>query len=317
MLPNHDERLLRALVSLEGLSTGDAFGEQFFPSPYRVPAFANDYAIDKAIEERLLPAPPWPFTDDAQMALSLYSILRQYGGIDRDVLAFNFGARYDSSRGYGPAMHWLLPRLLSASAQWDELAHSLFNGQGSFGNGGAMRVTPVGAYFADDLESVVVQARLATEVTHAHPEASAGAIAVAIAAAQAWRLRDMLPLTRQDFLDLVLPHVPEGVVREGIRRARDLPSGVSVVVAMSKLGNGSQVSAQDTVPFVLWCAGEHLDDYEEAMWLTVSGLGDRDTTCAMVGGIVALSAGADSIPAAWRQAREPLPRWPFTEQNEL
>jgi hypothetical protein len=39
---------------------------------------------------------------------------------------------------------------------------------------------------------------------------------------------------------------------------------------------------------------------------TVAGMGDRDTTCAIVGGIVALSAGRESIPRAWLSAREPL-----------
>lgn len=53
-------------------------------------------------------------------------------------------------------------------------------------------------------------------------------------------------------------------------------------------------------------AARHLDDYEACLWATVSGLGDRDTTCAMAGGIVALSAGRASIPAAWMEAREPL-----------
>ncbi|MEA5594520.1 ADP-ribosylglycohydrolase family protein [Rivularia sp. UHCC 0363] len=64
------------------------------------------------------------------------------------------------------------------------------------------------------------------------------------------------------------------------------------------LGNGTKVSAQDTVPFTLWCAAQHLDNYEEALWLTVSGLGDRDTNCAIVGGIVSLSTGVESIPDA-------------------
>jgi ADP-ribosylglycohydrolase len=67
------------------------------------------------------------------------------------------------------------------------------------------------------------------------------------------------------------------------------------------------VAGPDTVPFALWCAAQHLDDYEAALWLTVSGLGDRDTTCAIVGGIVALFTGTDGIPAEWRHAREPLP----------
>ena len=180
-----------------------------------------------------------------------------------------------------------------------------------------MRVTPVGAYFADDLDAVVYHAALSAEVTHAHPEAIAGAVATAVGAAYAWRLRDTAKPSRSEFLGLILPHVPESIVRERIRHAQNLDASASVRLAVSALGNGTEISAQDTVPFVLWCAGGRLEDYEEALWLTVSGLGDRDTTCAMVGGIVALSAGLESIPAAWRQAREPLPRWPFQEQNEL
>lgn len=60
------------------------------------------------------------------------------------------------------------------------------------------------------------------------------------------------------------------------------------------------------MPFCVWCAARHLDDYEAALWSTVSGYGDRDTTCAIVGGIVALSAGRESIPSSWLAAREPL-----------
>jgi ADP-ribosylglycohydrolase len=38
----------------------------------------------------------------------------------------------------------------------------------------------------------------------------------------------------------------------------------------------------------------------------VSVEGDIDTTCAIIGGIVALSAGRDSIPPEWLSAREAL-----------
>ncbi len=61
------------------------------------------------------------------------------------------------------------------------------------------------------------------------------------------------------------------------------------------------------MPYAVWCAARHLDAYAEALWSTVSGQGDRDTTCAIVGGIVVLSAGRESIPPAWLAAREPLP----------
>ena len=302
------DRLARAYLSLEGLSVGDAFGEQFFVDPYQV---------DDLIEARTLPAPPWHYTDDTEMALSLVAVLRQTGQVDQDRLALRFARHYDMRRGYGPAMHGILPRMAVPGA-WSSLAGGLFGGQGSFGNGAAMRVAPVGAYFADDLDTVAAQAYDSAVVTHAHHEAAAGAVAVAVAAALAWRLRDVRPLpNRQEFLDLILPYVPDGVVREKIRHARDLSPSAAVILAMSALGNGSQISAQDTVPFVLWCAGQHLDSYEEALWLTVSGLGDRDTTCAMVGGIVALSAGAESIPPEWRTSREPLPLWPFQETSEI
>jgi ADP-ribosylglycohydrolase len=58
---------------------------------------------------------------------------------------------------------------------------------------------------------------------------------------------------------------------------------------------------------VLWCAAQRLRDYESALWLTVAALGDRDTTCAMVGGIVACHTGAAGLPAEWLAHREPLP----------
>jgi ADP-ribosylglycohydrolase len=299
-----DERYARALASLDGLSVGDAFGERFFVSPEKV---------EGLLARRVLTAGPWPYTDDTQMALSILSILRQYGGIEQDALARSFARRYDSRRGYGPAMHGLLS-WIDSGVPWAVLTRRLFHGQGSFGNGAAMRVAPLGAYFADDLDAAVEQARLSAEVTHAHPEGIAGAIAVAVAAALAWQVREADPVPRgRAFIDLVLPHVPDSEVREKIRHARNLTPESSVMLAVSALGNGTGVSAQDTVPFVLWCAAERLDNFEEALWLTVSGLGDRDTTCAMVGGIVAAHVGREGIPEEWLRRREPLPDWPFQE----
>ena len=295
-----DERLARARCSLEGLSVGDAFGERFFVHPA---------TVEQLVDARALPAPPWPFTDDTQMALSIVAVLRERGRIDQDHLARSFAERYDPSRGYGPAMHRLLDRV-GRGESWRVVAPSLFEGQGSFGNGAAMRVAPLGAYFADDLDAVVEQAARSAEVTHAHPEGIAGAIAVASAAAWAWRVcRDPVPPPPADFLDLVLPLVPAGEVRSRLRRARDLSDRAPVQSAVAVLGNGTNVSAQDTVPFALWCAARRLDDYPAALWLTVSGLGDRDTTCAIVGGIVALYTGVDGIPGEWLRAREPLPDW--------
>jgi ADP-ribosylglycohydrolase len=67
------------------------------------------------------------------------------------------------------------------------------------------------------------------------------------------------------------------------------------------------VAAQDTIPFALWNAAYNLADYEQALWATVAGLGDRDTTCAIVGGIVVMYSGLGSIPKEWQNRREPIP----------
>jgi ADP-ribosylglycohydrolase len=305
------DRLERAQCSLEGLSVGDAFGERFFHHRDLIARLwlAGDSGGPglRDLEDPLGP-PPWRWTDDTAMALGIVATLREHAEINQDHLARTFAARYtaDPRRGYGPAMHTLLPQLRHPAA-WQTAPRRLFGGQGSFGNGAAMRVAPLGAYFADDLDVAVEHARRSAVVTHAHPEAAAGAIAVAAAAAWAWRLRGTAPPPPHEFLDRVLQVIPDSEVARGVHRARDMGPGTTVRAAASTLGNGSQVSAQDTVPFVLWSSAWHLDNYEEALWHTVGGFGDMDTTCAMVGGIVAAYTGLDDIPAGWRGSREPLP----------
>ncbi|NOK59651.1 MAG: ADP-ribosylglycohydrolase [Chloroflexi bacterium AL-W] len=303
MQEQQDERLKRAYVALEGLSVGDAFGEQFF-------TFAN---VAEKLTEHQTPPAPWHYTDDTQMAFSIVSTLQHCGIIDQDDLAQPFAERYqhDPGRGYGAGMHRLLPQIRSGSP-WSTATSDLFSGQGSFGNGAAMRVVPLRAFFADDLDAVVENAHHSAEVTHAHahahPEGITGALAVALAAAWAWRLRDVDSLpNRSEFIDLILPHLPDGETSSIIRRARDLSSNAPVQTTVGVLGSGFNITAQDTVPFVLWCAGESLTNYAEALWLTATGLGDVDTTCAMVGGIVASYTGVEGILNNWHAAREPLP----------
>jgi ADP-ribosylglycohydrolase len=305
MADSHEERLKRAYLSLDGLSIADACGDRYF--------LHDDIAISM-IRERALPSPPWRWTDDTNMALSIVAMLRQEKRIDQDRLALSFARHYHPGRGYGAGAGMLL-RQIGLGMKWQVAARNLFAGMGSYGNGAAMRVAPLGGYYADDIELVIQQARLSAEVTHTHPEGIAGAIAIAVAAAYAGNLRGKAKPTRREFLDMILPHILDSEVREKIRHARDLAPGSSIELAMAALGTGYAISAQDTVPYTLWCAGEYLDNYEEAFWQTLSGLGDRDTTCAIVGGIVALYTGHEGIPEVWKQSREPLPEWIFSDDT--
>jgi ADP-ribosylglycohydrolase len=286
-----------ARLSLDGLSVGDAFGELFFGE------FGLSFSRHSSHRTPLpdLPPPPWPWTDDTHMALSIVEVLRESGCIDQDALAHAFARRYreDPYRGYAGGAVRLLNGLTNG-ADWRSLAPSLFNG-GSYGNGGAMRAAPIGGFFAGDPERAAAEARRSAAVTHAHPEGQAGAMAVAVAAAIAATEGRAGGV---DFLKAVGEFVPSGPTREGLERAMTLPAD-DLSEAIAQLGTGLRVSAQDTVPFCLWSAAHHLEDYEPALWWTARGGGDVDTTCAIVGGIVALSAG--NIPPQWLACREALP----------
>jgi ADP-ribosylglycohydrolase len=283
----------RARLALAGLSVGDAFGERFFVNPQ---------IVDSLIEQRAFPAAPWRWTDDTAMALSIVEVLEACGAIDSHLLADAFARQYrkDPRRGYGGGAHQILQSLVDG-VPWTTAARMVFDGAGSMGNGGGMRSAPVGAYFADDLDRVVEEARASAQPTHAHPDGQAGAIAVAVAAALA-----TAGARGNDLLEGVFARTPEGRTKEWLAKALRLPLPSEVRMAADVLGNGSEVCSHDTVPFALWCAVRHLDNFEEALWTTVSGLGDRDTTCAIVGGVVAMSVGSPGIPSSFIAAREAL-----------
>lgn len=279
----------RAQCSLDGLSVGDAIGEQMF---FR--------SIDT------LPAGPWRYTDDTAMAAVMVRHLARNERIEQDRLALEFAEEYqrDPYRGYGAMAHWVL-REIGEGVCWEEAAGSVFGGQGSMGNGGAMRVAPVGAYFADVPERAVEQAQASAQVTHAHAEGGAGAMAVAAATAWAtwWQAH---PRRGQgaEMIRFAIAWTPEGRTREKLRQALEFRVRIPLEEAVQVLGNGSTVLAQDTVPLAIWVAAGHLGDYEGAIRTISRAGGDADTNAAIVGGICVMSCGRDGIPARWLEQRE-------------
>ena len=281
-------------ASLVGLSVGDAFGQRF-----AFQSVAEDYLADQ-----VPPPAPWYWTDDTNMALSIVDELARSDSIDQDALAQSFGVHFDGSRGYGQAMHGLLAKY-ALGISWKQESARLFGGSGSYGNGAAMRVAPLGAYFADDPDRVVAEAIKSAEVTHAHPEGIAGAVAVAVAAATA-TAGEAEP---EAFVEAVIERTPDGDTRDRLERIRRIGPRSSFSYIVTLLGNGSRISAQDTVAFTVWVVSRHLDDYESALWTTARAHGDVDTTCAIVGGILGGRVGLAGIPAEWLARREPLPHW--------
>ncbi len=283
-------RIAYAKRALDGTALGDCFGQTFFVS--------DDIARQR-IKDREILNQPWSFTDDTVMAIGIYRILEKYGKIDQEELAKVFADNYalDWHRGYGGTAHSIL-RSIKEGKNWREAASEAFDGMGSMGNGGAMRVAPIGAYFADDIDKVLHYARASAEVTHAHIEGIVGAMAVAVASALLLNKKlGFYSGEGETFLRDVADKLPESDTKYKILSAVPIKKESSIEFVVSVLGNGIMLTAQDTVPFCLWCAAYWYPSIEEALWTAVSALGDRDTICAIVGGMVSLYA--EEIPPQW------------------
>ncbi|MFJ4847194.1 MULTISPECIES: ADP-ribosylglycohydrolase family protein [unclassified Streptomyces] len=291
-----------ARASLDGLVMGDAFGDSWFTR--------SDESPEEQWAARETRPAPWLWTDDSATAFVLFAHLTAHGEVRPDDLARELAAEYerDPARKYGGSMHAVLRRI-GDGEDFRAVTTGQFDGQGSYGNGAAMRVAPLGAWFRDDPAEAARQARLSALTTHAHPEAVAGAEAVAVAAALAAAGDGQDAPPRDEFLREVASHLPDSDVRSGLLVAARFPGHTSVRHAASVLGSGMQMSGPDTVPFALWSAAGHLDDLPEALWQTVAGWGDRDTTCAIAGGVVAARTGTSGLPAGWIEAREDIPAW--------
>lgn len=284
-----NKRLEAAYTSLIGLSLGDAFGETFF---------GEENEILDRLRRQQIQLGKWEFTDDTVMGIAVYKQLAKNGAIIQDELATEFARNYqlDINRGYGATAHYIL-RTIAQGVSWQAVSQGVFDGMGSMGNGAAMRAGPIGAYFGEDVAAVITQVRLAAQVTHANEEGICGAIAVALMASFAGRRSN--EATVANCFEFVLSHLPASDTKAKITKAATLSPTCDIRTATAILGNGIKLTAQDTVPFALWCAVHQRADFEAALWRAVNGLGDRDTICAIVGSIVSLSAPADTVPPQW------------------
>lgn len=126
-------------------------------------------------------------------------VLRRLGRVDQGELARVFAARLDPGRRYGAGALDLRERV-RARVPWREATPAQFGDQGSYGNGAAMRVAPLGAYFFGNPVKAAAEAAAQAEVTHANIEGIAGAVAVAVLAA--------VPETGRAMFDAVLDLTP-------------------------------------------------------------------------------------------------------------
>lgn len=283
------DKLIFAEKSLKGVSIGDAFGESFF---------GEESLMKTYIYQRILPETSLDFTDDSIMSIAIFKSLEKFGKINQDFLAEEFTKNYyvDINRGYGPSMHEYF-RSIKSGENWKEVSYSKFAGQGSMGNGGAMRASLIGAHFYDDLNQLKINAELSCEVTHANKEAVEGTRTIALAAAFAVQENlGLMGLSQQEFIQKIQDELQDSDMKSKLNKVLYLDGNPSTELLVTTLGNGIKMTAQDTIPLVIWMLSRYRNNFEECLWNTVAALGDRDTTCAMAAGISILCCDENSIP---------------------
>ena len=207
--------------------------------------------------------------------------------------AWAFQAAYDPDRGYGGGTRRVI-ELWASGTPVASAAGQIFGGQGSRGNGAAMRVAPVAVRFHNHPQQLRAEAARSARVTHAHPVGEDGAVVQAAAIGAALRGEDILDRAHTDART---PEMAEGlaVVGELITASRE-PAEVHARV-------GSSSDAQESVCAALYSALAH-PAFDEAVRFAVRLGGDTDTVAAMTGAIVGARDGVESIPARWLEALE-------------
>lgn len=275
----------QARGALVGTFVGDALGMPFEgASPADVPERLE------MLEARLGRG---TYTDDTQMMIALAESLLACAGVDHRHLGAAFAAAFDPRRGYGSGTTEVL-RLVRAGVDPHAAARTLFAGQGSQGNGAAMRIAPVAVLYAADRDTLKAEAAAAARVTHAHPLAIDAAVvqAVAIAAAAAG----------DDPVDAALRSAETEELRRRLTEAVELRERRAEPRAVAR-ALGSAAAALDSVPTAIYSAAVH-DSPEAAITFAVRCGGDADTLGAMAGAIACARDGASAIPARWLDALE-------------
>jgi len=192
-------------------------------------------------------SPASTFTDDTVLTVAVADCIlnrKDYAATFRD-----YGRRYPHAGWGGMFFKWLFS---------DDAGP--YN---SFGNGSAMRVSPVGFAF-DTMEEVLAEATRSAEVSHNHHEGIKGARAIASSV----------------FL------AGQGESKDGIRRFVETEFGYRLSQTLDDIRPSYKFdeTCQGSVPEAIIAFLESTD-YEDAVRKAVSLGGDADTLACMTGGI--------------------------------
>jgi poly(ADP-ribose) glycohydrolase ARH3 len=243
------------------------------------------------------------------MTLALAESVVQTGGVDPEDIAKQFSLHCDLTRGY--AIGTIKAVLaLRAGLKWHQVGRMVFE-NGSFGNGAAMRVSPVGLFYHRDLDKIQEEAIKQANITHVHPLGQWGAVMQACCAGLAVSQDPKGPFKKEQ----MVTNLREVLWRGQIEYMKALNKIEEIVAQEKKLqarqvvqvfGNG--VEALFSVPSACYIAITYSPDFCDAIRAAISLGGDTDTIAGMVGAIVGAHVGEKGLPLEWIEQLEEGPR---------
>lgn len=272
-----------------GCGLGDAIGEMAFQSPR-----------ENLLDERLQHATVYRYTDDTAMAIGMAEALVETG----DIVSANLGDRFrinferEPWRGYAPGPPAIFSLVSRKGIDYPQAAQSLFNGEGSFGNGAAMRIAPLGLYYYDDTALYEKAVRSAV-ITHTHGLGTDGAAVQARAVAEAVKLDPAREFSAERFIHNLIGFSKTETIRSKMELVRDLMQA-DTSPAEAAAAVGRSVAVHESMPFAVFSFLRHPGRFKEAVYCSILNGGDRDTLGAMTGSISGAFLGLEAIPGEWR-----------------
>lgn len=242
------------------------------------------------------------YTDDTQMTLALAASLIEQGGVDAAHAAATYAAFHEPSRGYGTVAHRVMQEL-QQGADYRETGRLQFP-EGSFANGGAMRIAPVGLAYRHAPDDVLHRAvKEALLCTHVHPEAVDGAFIQAKAIAWAATSEPENLADRMALLRTLVASARTPIMQAKLQALEyGLEEQADDVAVIACVGNG--IRASEAVAAALWFFLRYGDTPEECVVRAVNFGGDADTVGAMAGALAGALHGTAWIPSRWYDSME-------------
>lgn len=239
------------------------------------------------------------YTDDSEMAIGVAESLIASDRFDPDDMAMRFAYNYNPQRGYGPGTAAIM-NMINSGIHWKEANTKVFK-EGSFGNGAAMRVAPLGLFFSRNTRRLRTAVEEASSITHRHDLGKEGAVLLAYAVSLLVQQDDMHD--RNHMIDALLGFTTSAEYTAKLRIVKELiKKEASREQVVLRLGNS--VLALESVLTAFYVFLVYGNDFKKMMELCVSLGGDTDTIGAMAGALSGCLLGEQSLPGVWIQKLE-------------